>query len=475
VLPGLIDAHTHLTNLGESFLRLNLKDAKTEEDVARLVAERARSAKPGEWITGWGWDEGLWAASYPNHEKLTAAAPANPVYLAGLHSFAAWVNRRALEIAAVSRATPDPPNGRILRDASGEPTGIFVDRAQTLVSRHIAAPDLAHTKRAIEIAAKECLRVGLTSVHEARVSARELQAYRELIAEGKLPLRIYVMLDGADRALTDDWLTRGPEKDASNRLTVRSIKLFADGALGSRGALLFQPYADRPETTGVATTPEAQVYELTRRALNRGFQVATHAIGDKANHYVLDAYERAIKETGSADHRLRVEHAQVLTSGDIPRFAKLRVIASMQPSHCTSDMAWAEQRIGPARIRGAYAWRSVLKTGARLPLSSDFPGETHNPFEGMYATVTRQDSTGNPPGGWYPDERLGISDALGGYTVEAAYAEFAEREKGSIAPGKLADLIVVPANPARISPPELLRLRVRMVMIGGRTVWSIND
>lgn len=486
VLPGIIDAHAHLMSLGESFLKLDLKGLATPEEVARRVKEKASTLKSGEWILGWGWDEGKWAAHYPTHELLTEAAPTNPVFLTGLHSFAAWANKRALLVAGINKNTRDPENGKIIRDEkTGEPSGVLINRAQDLIASHVAPLDLDSVKIALELAARECLRNGLTSVHEARVTPIMLQAFREMVKKGRLPLRVYAMLDGANPALIDEWLKRGPEIDPQHRLTIRSVKVFADGALGSRGAVLFEPYTDTPNTKGMITTPEAGVYDLTRRCLGRGFQVATHAIGDAANHQVLDAYEKALKQASGAasgtsasasvggnDARLRIEHAQVLAAADIPRFAELGVIASMQPTHCTSDMAWAEKRIGPARIKGAYAWRSVLKTGAHVPISSDFPGETLNPFYGIYAAVTRQDPQGKPDGGWYPDQRMTLDEALRGYTIEAAYAEFEEKQKGSIENGKLADLIVISKDPTTVAPRELLRISVLKTFIDGKLVYS---
>ena len=487
VLPGIIDAHAHLMSLGESFLKLDLKGIATFEEAARRVKEKAATVRSGEWILGWGWDEGKWAGNYPTHELLTEAAPTNPVFLTGLHSFAAWVNKRALLVAGINKDTRDPENGKIIRDEkTGEPSGVLINRAQDLVASHIPPLDIDSVKIALELAARECLRNGLTSVHEARVTPIMLRAFREMIKKGRLPLRVYAMLDGANPALIDEWLKRGPEIDPQHRLTIRSVKVFADGALGSRGAALFEPYTDAPNTKGSITTSEADIYELTRRCLGRGFQVATHAIGDAANHQVLDAYERALKQApgatpgtsasdtrvGGNDARLRIEHAQVLAAADIPRFAELGVIASMQPTHCTSDMAWAEKRIGPVRIKGAYAWRSVLKTGAHVPISSDFPGETLNPFYGIYAAVTRQDHQGKPEGGWYPDQRMTMEEALRGYTIEAAYAEFEEKQKGSIEKGKLADLIVISKDPTTVAPIELLRISVLKTFIEGKLVHS---
>src|SRR5215467_13280096 len=474
ILPGLIDAHGHLINLGESLTRLNLKEIPTEKEIVERVKQRAASAAPGEWIVGWGWDEGKWASNYPTNQALSAATPNNPVFLVGLHTFAAWANRRALEIAGVNKDAKDPENGKIVRDEkTGEPTGILLNHAPELVSRHIPSMTLAQAKHAMQLAAHECVRNGLTSVHEAKVTPLIVQAFHELVREGRMPLRVYAMLDGADKNLVEEWLKRGPEIDSHHQLTIRSFKLFADGALGSRGAALMEPYSDAPDTKGVITTPAAEVYGLARSSLQKGFQVCTHAIGDAANRMVLDSYDQALHEVPEArDPRFRVEHAQVLAPEDIPRFAKLGVIPSMQPTHCTSDKAWAEKRLGPERVRGAYAWRSLLQTGVHLPLSSDFPGETLNPFYGIYAAITRQDPQGNPPGGWYPEQKLTLDEALKGYTIEAAYAEFEEKDKGSIEAGKLADLTVISEDITKLPAKEILSIRVLRTIIGGKVVFE---
>jgi predicted amidohydrolase YtcJ len=473
VLPGIIDAHTHLINLGESLVRLNLKDIPTEKGIIERVKQRVASTAPGEWILGWGWDEGKWASNYPTNQALSAATPSNPVFLVGLHTFAAWANQRALQMAGITKNTKDPENGRIVRDeTTGEPTGILLNRAQDLVAKHIPPATLAQAKRAMQLAARECVRNGLTSVHEAKVTPLMVQAVQEMVREGQMPLRVYAMLDGADTNLVDEWLKRGPAIDPHHQLTIRAFKLFADGALGSRGAALLEPYSDAP-TKGVMTTPESEVHSLTRRALESGFQVCAHAIGDAANRAVLNAYEQAEKEVPEAhDPRLRIEHAQVLAPEDIPRFAKLGVIASMQPTHCTSDMPWAEKRLGPERVKYAYAWRSVKDSGAHLPLSSDFPGETLNPFYGIYAAITRQDPEGNPPDGWHAEQKLTLEQALRGYTIEAAYAEFEEKDKGSIEKGKLADLTVISEDIAKIPPRQILSIRVLKTFVGGKAVYD---
>lgn len=474
VLPGIIDSHTHLLELGISLLRLNLKGVAREQDAVDQVRKRVAATAPGEWILGWGWDEGEWAAAYPNNDALSRVSPNNPVLLTGLHGYASWANRKALALAGIGKETKDPQNGKILRDEkTGEPTGILLNQAQELVQAHIPAMSLEQTKRAIELAAQECVRNGLTSVHEAKVSRMSLQALRELKEENRLPLRVYVMLDGADPALVKEWLERGPEIDHKHQLTIRAFKLFADGALGSRGAALLEPYTDSPSTKGVMTTSATEIHSLTKSALQRGFQMCTHAIGDAANRITLDSYEQALREVPEVhDPRLRIEHAQVVAPQDIPRFAKLGVIASMQPTHCTSDMGWAEKRLGPERVKGAYAWRSLLETGVHLPLSSDFPGETLNPFYGMYAAITRQDPSGNPPGGWHPEQKLTLEEALKGYTVEGPYAEFEEKTKGSLEPGKLADLTVISTDITKVPATQLLSVRVLKTLIGGKVVYD---
>lgn len=474
VLPGLIDAHTHLFELGKSLVRLNLKDVAAPQEAVELVRKRAASALPNEWILGWGWDEGKWASAYPDNDALSLASPNNPVFLTGLHSFASWANKKALQLAGISKQTQDPEKGKIVRDEkTGEPTGILLNQAQGLVEKHIPPMSLPQMKKAIELAAQECVRHGLTSVQEARVSGTMVQAFRELVREGRLPLRVYLMLDGADPTLVKEWLTRGPEIDPRHQLTIRAFKLFADGALGSRGAALLEPYADSPGTKGLMVTPAIAIHDLARNSLQRGFQVCTHAIGDAANRMTLDAYEQALHEVRQAhDPRLRIEHAQVLSPDDIPRFAQLNVIPSMQPTHCTSDMGWAEKRLGGQRIKGAYAWRALLRTGVHLPLSSDFPGETLNPFYGIYAAITREDPQGNPPGGWYPEQKLALDEALRGYTREAAYAEFEENMKGAIEPGKLADLTVISGDIGRLAPREILSIQVIKTLVGGKIVFE---
>jgi predicted amidohydrolase YtcJ len=379
-----------------------------------------------------------------------------------------------MEIAGITTSTPDPQNGKIVKDArTGQPTGIFINKAQSLVEKHIPplAPD--QVEKALELAQEECLKYGLTTVHEANTSPEMLEAFRRLKNQNKLEIRIYAMLDASDQNLVTTFLGRGPEIDPDNILTIRCLKIFIDGALGSRGAALFEPYSDAPETKGVIVTPEEALYSLTVRALKANFQVAVHAIGDLANQIAVNAFRRALQDVPAAkDSRLRVEHAQVVALEDIPKFALLGLVVSMQPPHCTSDMGWAETRLGPQRIKGAYVWRSFLNTGIHLTLNSDFPGETLNPFAGMYAAETRQTPDGKPAGGWYPDQCLTRPEVLRAYTVEAAYSGFEEKIKGKIRPGMLADFIVLSDDISALSSKKLLSLRVLQTYIGGRLVHN---
>jgi len=473
VMPGIVESHVHLLDLGKSFVELNVAAAKTPDEVVQKVKERVSQAPAGEWVTGWGWDEGAWAKNYPTNEQLSQASPNNPVWITGLHGFAGWANAKALEIAGITRDTPNPQNGEILKDSkTGKPTGILKNAAEGLLTRHILPLSPALTERALTLAGEECLKYGLTTVHDAKVSRPMLEAFRSLAAKRQLKTRIYVMLDGADKELIEPFLEHGPEVDPEHWLTIRCIKVFADGALGSRGAALFEPYSDAPETRGQMTTSQDEIFKLTTRALKAGMQVAIHAIGDRANRITLDAYETALKELPQAtDHRLRIEHAQVVALQDIPRFSRLGVIASMQPPHCTSDMPWADNRVGPERIRGAYAWRSFLNAGVRVPLNSDFPGETPNPFWGMYAAETRQSPDGKPEGGWHPEQCLSRKEVLRAYTVESAYAGFEEKIKGQIAPGMLADFIVISDNILTVPSRALLSLRVEQAYVGGNLAF----
>jgi predicted amidohydrolase YtcJ len=473
VMPGIIESHGHLLSLGQSFLELSLEGVASPDEAVALVAERVENTPPAEWITGWGWDEGAWARAYPDNAALSRVSPDNPVYLRGLHGFAGWANQKALELAGIDAQTQAPPNGAILKDPeSGDPTGILTNEAQELLTRHIPPLSQAQVEQALRMAVQECSRFGITSIHEARTTRVMLDGLAALKDREELKARIYVMLDWTEPDLLEHYYTRGPELDPRHFLTVRCIKVFVDGALGSRGAAMLEPYSDAPDETGLVVTPLERLRVLTERALQTGFQVAVHAIGDRANRITLDAFEQALAAVPDAgDHRLRVEHAQIVSPQDIPRFALSDLVLSMQPPHCTSDMPWVEERVGPERVRGAYAWRSLLATGIHLTLNSDFPGETLNPFHGMYAALTRRSPEGEPPGGWYPEQCLSRSEVLRAYTLEAAYSEFSEEIKGKLLPGMLADFIVLSRDIRRIPVQDLLTLQVEVTFLGGKPVY----
>ena len=477
VMPGIIESHGHLLSLGQSFLELNVEGVETPAAVIARVAERVKETPPGQWIIGWGWDEGAWARNYPANDELSRVSPENPVYLRGLHGFACWVNERALDVAGITAETPDPPNGAILKDTeSGKPIGILTNEAQELVTRHIPPLSQQQIEKALQMAIEECLKHGLTTVHEARTTSVMLEAFQSLLKQDKLQSRIYVMLDWTDEDLLESYFRKGPEVDPEQMLFVHCIKVFVDGALGSRGAAMMESYSDAPEEKGLIVTSEQDLVRLTSRSLKSGLQVAVHAIGDQASRITLNAFRRAIKDVPEAkDHRLRIEHAQVVALEDIPKFAPLGIVLSMQPPHCTSDMPWAEIRVGPDRIRGAYAWRSFLDSGVHLTLNSDFPGETLNPFYGMYAAMTRQNPEGQPEGGWYPDQCLSREEVLKAYTVEAAFSGFTEDINGRILPGMLADFIVLSDDILSIPVRGFLSLQVEQTYLGGHLVFSRKD
>jgi hypothetical protein len=380
-----------------------------------------------------------------------------------------------MALARVGAETPDPEGGRFLRDAQGKLTGVLIDRAQEAVARAIPRPSAAEVRAAILAAVAEANRWGLTGIHDAGVGADVLDQYEALAREGRFDLRNYVMIASEDATLAR-YFQRGPQSSLyDGRLWIRAIKISADGALGSRGAALLEPYADDPDNTGLITTPYERVREVAARALRNGFQLNVHAIGDRANRMVLDAFASALEETPTADHRFRVEHAQVLHFQDIPRFAELDVIPSMQGSHQTSDMYWAMSRLGWTRVQGAYAWRSLLNTGVVIPNGSDFPVESPNPLISFKAFVTREDAHGWPAGGWFPGERTTREEALKSMTLWPAYAAFMEDAAGSLAPGKYADFVVLDQDIMAVAPERILDTRVQMTFLDGRIVYRKSD
>ena len=472
VFPGIVDAHAHLLGLGQALRTVDLVGTRSYEEVVARVAERAKTARPGEWIRGRGWDQNDWADTrFPAHEALSRAVPNNPVYLTRVDGHAALVNAKALELAGVTRATPDPAGGRFIRDSSGAPTGVLIDGAQGVVGRVVPAPSATELREQTLAAIAELNRWGLTGIHDAGVGPEGIVVYEALAREGRYSLRNYVMIRSNDSVL-DAFMRRGRQLALyDGRLWIRSIKLVADGALGSRGAALLEPYADDPGNTGLITTPPERIKSVAVRALKAGFQLNVHAIGDRANRMVLDQYEAALKEVPVADHRFRIEHAQILHHDDIPRFAELDVIPSMQGSHQTSDMYWVPARLGWSRSEGAYAWRSLLNTGVVIPNGSDLPVESPNPLLSFHAFVTRQDADGYPAGGWFPAQRTTREEALLSMTVWPAYAAFMENESGTLTAGKYADFVVFDRDIMTVAPEEILKASVVMTVLGGKAVY----
>jgi predicted amidohydrolase YtcJ len=483
VLPGLVDAHVHIAELGASLERVNLVGVATEAEAVDRVEARARQTSKGQWIVGWGWDEGAWANHYPDMALLSARVPDHPVLLRGLHSFAVWGNRLAFERAGITRDTPSPEGGEIRKDVDGRPTGILLNNAARLLTASIPAATPAELEKRAIAGLAEMARSGYVAVHEAAADRDLLGALRALDARNQLPIRVYAMLAQRDEAEMEEWKDRAPETAPQNGgpqqngnpkragLQIRSVKAFYDGALGSRGAALVDDYTDRPGHRGVGGAEYGFRADLLTAMMGKGYQVAIHSIGDRANRETLDFFERAFAAHPAArTGRHRIEHAQVVSPSDMPRFAQLGVIASMQPGHAVEDMAWAEQRLGAERIKGAYAWRSLRRAGARLVLSSDLPGSDYNIFYELHAATTRRDRNLHPSGGWRPEERLTIEEALRGYTTWAAYAAFAENDSGMLAPGRLADVTVIDIDPfvtASDAPDKLLTGSITKTIVGG--------
>ncbi len=470
IIPGLIDAHVHMRGLGDMLETFDLRFVKTREEVARIVKDAADKLPPGEWVRGRNWDQTNWGGEFPNADDLSKTVNDRPVYLNRVDGHAGWANRKALEIAGITKATQDPPGGQIIRDKDGNPTGILIDRAMGLVTRKLPPLTYEQVKRRVKLATQAAVRLGLTGVHDAGISAQERNAYRELLAAGELPLRIYAMIGGTGE-LWQEYQKKGPE--IGPYLTVRSVKLFADGALGSRGAALWQPYSDDKSTSGLMVTTKETLEDQIKEVAATPFQVCTHAIGDKANRIVLDTYGQVLK--GKNDRRFRVEHSQIVALPDFKLFQDFSVVASMQATHATSDMRWAEKRLGPDRIAGAYAWKRYLKMGIPLANGSDFPVEDPNPLWGFYATFTRQDHEGFPEGGWMPDQKLTREESLESFTLTPAYAAFEEKQKGSITPGKFADFLILEKDIMKIAPKEVLKTKITSTYVGGKEVYAAKN
>ena len=468
VVPGLTDAHGHLSGLGSGLVTVNLEGAATKAEALARVAAAPESAFQGEWLLGSGWDQNDWPEkAFPSRQDLDAKHPKTPVALSRVDGHALWVNSEALKRAKIGRDTKDPAGGRILRGPDGEPTGILVDNAMNLVSEVLPPPTDAQHEAQLGAALTRSAQAGLTGVHDAGMDLRTFRLLQRWDKEGKLPLRVYAMADGlmGDR---ETYLKEGPFQ--GKMLTLRAVKLMMDGALGSRGAALHEDYSDEPGHKGLLVLSPEEYEARAKAFMARGFQVCTHAIGDRANTLVLDTLTRVAEATGTKDGRHRVEHAQVMRLEDIDRLGKGGFIASVQPTHATSDMPWAEARVGPQRIRGAYAWQRLKASGAVLALGSDFPVERPDVLAGLYAARTRQDASGQPQAGWYPDQRLSGQEALEGFTVGAAYASFAEAQRGRLKPGMDADFVALSVDPVDAPVAELPGAQVLLTVVAGAEV-----
>ena len=467
LLPGLTDAHAHLYGLGLALEEVDLVGTTSFDEVLARVKPRAASAQANEWIQGRGWDQTRWQAKeFPTAAAIDAAIADHPVWLKRVDGHAGVANSLAMRLAGITAATPDPAGGRLIRDTQGNPTGVLVDQAQSLIEDKIPAATYEQVKRRVLAAAQRIAENGLTEIHDAGAEADTMRAVRELVDEKKFPIRLYQMVSDEPDLLVE-WFKRGPMIEYGGRWTVRSVKMYSDGALGSRGAALLAPYNDDPGNTGLLVSTVGHMTDVARRGHAAGFQMNTHAIGDRGVRNVIDAYEAA--GVAPAD-RWRIEHLQVVAPSDFRRVAHDGIIASMQPTHATSDMRWAEARLGSERVKGAYAWRTVLNSGARLALGSDFPVEDVNPWFGIYSAVTRQNQQGEPAGGWYPDQKLTLAEAIRGFTLDAAYAAFEEDSRGTIEPGKLADFTIVGGDV--YASTSLFATKTRMTVVGGEVVYS---
>ena len=470
LMPGLIDAHGHFTSLGYDALRLNVTGLRSLGETIEAI--RAYAQQGSGWIQGGRWNQELWPeARFPTADDLEGVTD-RPLWLRRVDGHAAWANHAAMRAAGVTKDTPDPPGGQILRDADGNPTGVFVDAAMDLVDDVVPEPDEARLRAAIDEAQRIMLSKGLVQVHDAGAGKREIDLFRELAADGSLKVRLYVMLAGVPTLEQFD----APIDDPEDRVDVLALKLYSDGALGSRGAALFHDYADDEGNRGLLFIEADELSRIIDRAAAAGWQVGVHAIGTRANRIVLDAYEQvAEKYPEAADRRNRVEHSQILVPSDIGRYAELGVVASMQPTHATSDMFMAEKRLGPQRLAGAYAWQTLLRSGAVLALGSDFPVEPPDPVYGLHAAVTRRNRDGEPVNGWRAEEALTLEQTLRGFTLDAAWAAHQEDTLGSLEPGKWADFVLLDASPFEVEPRELWKIGVVETWVAGERVYKAGE
>jgi predicted amidohydrolase YtcJ len=467
MLPGLIDAHGHVSGLGNEMLRVKLRDVQSELLAVQKVKAFAEQNKKSQWILGRGWNQVLWLnKTFPSKVSLDQTGIQRPIVLRRIDGHAAWVNSKALAIAGITRSTPDPQGGKIARDSQGNATGLLIDLAIDLVESKIPNPSFLEQNYAFDKAFAHLLSLGITSVHDAGVTKLDLEIYLNRVERGKLPIRIYGMLDGSSSELYH-WLNKGTFQSSHDFLSINSVKLYSDGALGSRGAALLAPYSDDIDNKGLLLTKPQKLDQLVEDILNKGFQVNVHAIGDRGNRLVLDAIEKAYKNVGGRKLRNRIEHSQIVSLDDIPRFKQLDMIASIQPVFATSDMNMAGDRLGDERLKGAYAWKKFIQQGTIIASGSDFPVELANPFYGLHAAITRQDRNNRPEGGWLPGEKITPTQALTSFTLNAAFAAHQEKSLGSLEKGKWADFILIDRDVINGNPQEIWKTNVLQTWIAG--------
>ena len=472
MLPGLIDAHGHISSLGYALLSIDVRGLQSAEQVAKNVAAYGAKNPDLSWIQGRGWNQVLWPGKqFPNMADLDAEITDRPVWLERIDGHAGWANKKAMELAGITRDTVSPPGGEIIYDQQGEPSGILIDNAMRLMVDIIPAPNTAEIKLALDAVSQHLLSLGITSAHDAGVLSSEHKVYRQLADNGEMRVRIYGMYSSTEDDL-QQVLNAGHSSDSRDMYSVRSIKIYTDGALGSRGAAMLEPYSDRPDHRGLLLTSREELQRLFKLAINADFQIAIHAIGDQGNRIGLDVLEQAYESFGGRHLRHRMEHSQVVALSDIPRFKSLDVIPSMQPTHATSDMNMAEDRIGAERLKGAYAWQSFLKQGSRVVSGSDFPIELANAFHGIHAAVTRQDKNNQPEAGWIPEEAMSLEDTMRSFSIDAAWAAHQEDSLGSLTPGKWADFILLDQDIYQIPARDIWKTQVLETWLAGELVYA---
>ncbi|TFW28860.1 amidohydrolase [Massilia arenosa] len=473
LIPGLIDAHGHVFGLGEMLTDLDLTTTTSLPNALQAIGNYSKANAQNPWLIGRGWNQEIWKLGrFPTAQELDGVVSDRPVWLKRVDGHAGWANTKTLQLAGIDDKTPDPVGGKIMRDANGHATGVLVDAAQELVERKLPQPTEAQARQILDKALAEMARVGLTSVHDAGIGVGQDRLYRDYADHGKLTARVYGMISGTERDF-DELAVKGPLNTYANDMyALRAVKLYADGALGSRGAALIKPYSDEPHTHGLLFRTDAQIRAAMEKAMKKGYQVNVHAIGDAGNKQILDGFAKLMPKWHTDGLRNRIEHSQIVQPQDIPRFKTLGIIPSMQPTHATSDMNMAETRVGHERIKGAYAWRSFLHQGSKIACGSDFPVESPNPFYGLHAAVTREDHENKPVAGWYPNQAMSLKEAFRCFTLNGAYAAHQEKVLGSLEPGKWADFIVIDRDLFTMPTYDIYKTQVLQTWVAGRQVYA---